>query len=127
HFTYNYLHLLNEIYVDDELVVFDNMLLNPNKNKVDALGYMEGYTHLGSCYFIHPDITKQTIDELYEVMKPFMTENDCRIGITELATHGLAIRILAHQTDIIESILKEVQSNAVNQFYNRDVNFLRKY
>lgn len=56
-----------------------------------------------------------------------MSENECRIGITELATHGLAIRILAHQTDIIESILKEVQNNVVNQFYNRDVNFLRKY
>ena len=127
HFTYDSLHLLNEIFVDDELVVFDNMLLDPSKNKVDALGYMEGYTHLGSCYFIHPDITKQTIDELYEVMKPFLTDNQCRIGITELATHGLAIRILAQQTDLIEDILKEVQIKVVQQFYNREVNFLRKY
>ncbi len=47
------MHLLNEIYVDDELVVFDNTLLDPSKNKVDGLGYMEDYTHLGSCYFIH--------------------------------------------------------------------------
>lgn len=127
HFTYDSLHLLNEIFVDDELVVFDNMLLDPNKNKVDALGYMEGYTHLGSCYFIHPNITKQTIDELYQVMKPFLTDTQCRIGITELATHGLAIRILAHQTDLIENILKEVQIKVVQQFYNREVNFLRKY
>lgn len=127
HFTYDSLHLLNEIFVDDELVVFDNMLLDPSKNKVDALGYMEGYTHLGSCYFIHPDITKQTIDELYEIMKSFLTDNQCRIGITELATHGLAIRILAQQTDLIEAILKEVQIKVVQQFYNREVNFLRKY
>lgn len=34
HFTYDYLHLLNEIYVNDELVVFDNMLLDPNKIKL---------------------------------------------------------------------------------------------
>ncbi|AYU55913.1 urease accessory protein UreD [Staphylococcus debuckii] len=127
HFTYDSLHLLNEIFVDDELVVFDNMLLDPSKNKVDALGYMEGYTHLVSCYFIHPDITKQTIDELYEIMKSFLTDNQCRIGITELATHGLAIRILAQQTDLIEAILKEVQIKVVQQFYNREVNFLRKY
>ena len=38
------MHLLNEIYVDNELVTFDNLLLDPTKNKVDGLGYMEDYT-----------------------------------------------------------------------------------
>lgn len=127
HFTYTYLHLLNEIYVDDELVVYDNMLLNPEKNRVDALGYMEGYSHLGSCYFIHPQVTKETVEALYEVMADYPKQENCRIGITELATHGLAIRILANQTELIESILKDVQQHVVNQYYQRDINFLRKY
>lgn len=127
HFTYDYLHLLNEIFVDGELVVYDNLLLDPNKNRVDALGYMEGYSHLGSCYFIHPDANKETVEELYEIMAPYAKQEDCRIGITELATHGISIRILAHQTDLILVILNDVQQQLVRKHYDRDVDFLRKY
>lgn len=127
HFTYTYLHLLNEIFVDGELVVFDNLLLDPKKNRVDALGYMEGYSHLGSCYFIHPDVDSTTVEALYDVMAPYTKEADCRIGITQLATHGISIRILAHETDLIEDILNDVQKDVVQKHYNREVNFLRKY
>ena len=50
-FTYNYMHLINEIYIDNQLVVFDNMMLSPDKSRLDGIGYMENYTHLGSAYF----------------------------------------------------------------------------
>ena len=30
------------------------MMLSPEKSKLDGIGYMENYTHLGSAYFIHP-------------------------------------------------------------------------
>ena len=65
------MHLLNEIYVDNELVTFDNLLLDPTKNKVDGLGYMEDYTHLGSCYFIHPEVNQSFIDDVYDHIKHY--------------------------------------------------------
>ena len=40
-FTYNYMHLINEIYIDNQLVVFDNMMLSPDKSRLDGIGYME--------------------------------------------------------------------------------------
>ena len=30
-FSYKYMHLVNEIYIDDELVTYDNLMLNPEK------------------------------------------------------------------------------------------------
>lgn len=126
-FTYTYMHLLNEIYVDDELVTFDNMLLDPSKNKVDGLGYMENYTHLGSCYFINPEVNQHFIDDVYEQIKHFQQEYDCRFGITQIPTHGFSIRILSNKTQVIERILNAVQKYVVNQIFDRDVDFLRKY
>ena len=44
---------------------FDNMMLSPEKSKLDGIGYMENYTHLGSAYFIHPDVNQSFIDDIY--------------------------------------------------------------
>ncbi|SCS41897.1 urease accessory protein UreD [Staphylococcus caeli] len=126
-FSYSYMHLLNEIFVDNELVVFDNMLLDPSKNKVTGIGYMEDYTHLGSCYFIHPSVNQKFIDAVYEHIKHFQQQFDCRFGITQLPTHGFSIRILSNKTQVIEAILNTLQRYVVKQIFDRDVDFLRKY
>ncbi|MBU0438513.1 urease accessory protein [Staphylococcus succinus] len=126
-FSYTYMHLLNEVYVDDTLVVFDNMLLDPTKNNVNDIGYMENYTHLGSCYFIHPQVNQKFIDSVYDQIKHFQQEYDCRFGITQLPTHGFTIRILSNKTQVIEKILTTLQSYVLKQIFDRDLDFLRKY
>lgn len=126
-FSYTYMHLLNEVYVDDTLVVFDNMLLDPTKNNVNDIGYMENYTHLGSCYFIHPQVNQKFIDNVYDQIKHFQQEYDCRFGITQLPTHGFTIRILSNKTQVIEKILTTLQSYVLKQIFDRDLDFLRKY
>ena len=55
---------------------------------------MENYTHLGSAYFIHPDVNQSLIDDIYVAVADFQKQYDCRIGISQLPTHGLAVRIL---------------------------------
>ena len=52
------MHLINEIYIEDELVTYDNLLLNPNKQSIKEIGYMEHYSHYGSAYFIHEDVNQ---------------------------------------------------------------------
>ena len=126
-FTYNYMHLVNEIYVDNELVTYDNMLLDPKKNQINSIGYMEDFTHLGSAYFIHPEVNQNFIDEVYECIANFENHYNCRLGISYLPTHGFAIRILAHRTQIIEKILTHVQSYIAQKLYQRHLDFLRKY
>lgn len=127
HFTYTSMHLVNEIYVDDELVTYDNLLMHPEKQDITNIGYMEHYTHLGSAYCIHPEINQTFIDRVYGEIQDYTQQLDCRIGITQLPTHGFTIRILANQTQHIEAILGRCQSYIVKQLYDREVDFLRKY
>ncbi|MCS4486299.1 urease accessory protein UreD [Staphylococcus americanisciuri] len=126
-FSYTYMHLLNEIYVDDELVTFDNLLLAPSQNELGGLGYMESFTHLGSCFFINPEVDHNFIDDVYIQIQHFHQECACQIGITQLPTHGFAVRILSNSTQLIEGILYDIQKYIVSRIFHRDVNFLRKY
>ena len=88
---------------------------------------MEDYTHLGSCYFIHPNVNQKLIDSVYEQIKHYQQQYDCRFGITKLPTHGFSIRILSNKTQIIEKILTTLQEFVVKTIFDRDVDFLRKY
>ncbi|MCG3411710.1 urease accessory protein UreD [Staphylococcus massiliensis] len=124
-FSYDYMHLINEIYVNDRLAVYDNLIMNPQEKRMADMGYMEGYTHLGSCYYIHPDVTQSLIDDIYELIKPFT--RDCRIGLTLLPLKGLSIRVLANKTQRIEQVFLEVQKYIMDKHYEREIDFLRKY
>lgn len=125
HFTYEWMHLLSEIYVDNELVVYDNLKLVPNKIEVRELGYMEGFTHYGSCYFIHPEVDQQFVDDVMNIIRDKHVDN--RVGISLMATHGFSVRILSNQTQQIEQVLLLIQNYINRRLYQRNVEFLRKY
>ncbi|GGB01379.1 hypothetical protein GCM10007190_06810 [Macrococcus hajekii] len=124
-FSYKQLHLLNEIYVDKELVLYDNMKLIPHEHEIGDIGFMEGYTHLGSCYFIHPEINQTLLDDLVEMIKG--EDRDIRFGISMMTINGFTLRILGNRTYDIEHILLKVQQYINDQHYQRPVPFLRKY
>ena len=41
-----------DIYVDDNLVLSDNMIINPKEDNVEALGFMEGYKNFATLIII---------------------------------------------------------------------------
>ncbi|HEC2151885.1 TPA: urease accessory protein UreD [Staphylococcus delphini] len=125
-FKYHYLHLKNEIYVDGKLVVFDNLKLDTQKNKVTDMGYMEGFTHMASCFYISPGVDQKVVEAVQEVVTPYMNEQ-CRVGVTLLPTHGLTFRILAYSTDVIQRVIHAVHQFVMENYHEEDAQFLRKY
>ena len=121
------MHLINEIYVDDVLITYDNLRMHPSETKMSSIGYMENYTHLGSAYCIHPNITQKFIEDVYDEIKDYTKQYDCRIGITQLPTHGFTVRVLSNLTQEIEEVLTRVQAYIADKLYHRQLDFLRKY
>ena len=54
--------------MDDELVVFDHIKLNPATQNMDGLGLMEGYSHLGSMIVIGEKTNHDLLDRLYQAI-----------------------------------------------------------
>lgn len=124
-FSYNTLQLLNEIYMDDELVVYDHVKLNPATNNLDALGHMEGFSHLGSMIVVGEKTDSVLIDKLYDAIHE--DTDEFKVGLSKLPVPGFTLRVLANSTQTIERIFAECQRIVNEEWFNKTPSFLRKY
>ncbi|WP_369813143.1 urease accessory protein UreD [Virgibacillus halodenitrificans] len=125
HFSYDSLRLINEIYMENELVLFDHIKLNPKEQYMDGLGVMEGYTHLGSFIVISEISDSEILDRLYEEIQH--ENSDFKAGLSALIIPGFTIRIMANSTQLIERILKKCHHIISKEWYKTEPSFLRKY
>lgn len=125
HFSYESLRLINEIYLNDEIVVFDHLHLSPRNKAMNGLGHMEGYTHLGSLIAISEKVNDAFIETLYNTLEQM--EGNFKIGISRLATEGLSIRIMANSTQLIERIFTACHHTISMEWFQTKPSFLRKY
>lgn len=124
-FSYEEIKLLNEIYVDDELAVFDHVKLTPPSQKMDGIGNMEGFTHLGSMIVIGEKTNNQLLDRLYQVINA--NTDKYTAGISMLPVPGFTIRVLANLTQTIEGIFSECQHIITEEWFGKKPQSLRKY
>ncbi|MBE1553269.1 urease accessory protein UreD [Sporosarcina limicola] len=124
-FSYNMLQLINEIYMENELVVYDHIKLSPATQNMDALGYMEGFSHLGSMIVIGEETDPELIDRLYQAIHKDTKE--FKVGLSLLPTAGFTLRVLANSTQTIERIFAECHSIISREWFNITPSFLRKY
>ncbi|WP_068676532.1 urease accessory protein UreD [Oceanobacillus sp. Castelsardo] len=125
HFSYDSLRLLNEIYLEDELVVYDNIRLCPKEKHINDLGFMEGYSHLGSFILIGDRTDTKLLDQLYEIIN--QETADFKAGLSKLAVPGISIRVMANRTQVIERIFMECHRIVSQEWFHVKPSFLRKY
>ena len=124
-FSYGMLRLKTEIFMEDELVAFDHIKLQPNSQSISELGFMEGYTHLGSFIIVGEQTDDALIDQLYHVIEE--SDGDFSFGISRLAVPGFTIRIMANYTQVIERIITACHHVIAKEWYGTKPSFLRKY
>lgn len=126
-FAFDSVRLINEIYMDGEPAVFDNVRLSPSEQQVGGLGFMEGYTHLGSMIAIGEQTTDDLIDALHDLLAGTSGEDQVKFGISRLAVPGFSIRILARSTGRIEKMLNACHKRISEEWLDLTPASLRKY
>ncbi|KAB7706159.1 urease accessory protein UreD [Bacillus aerolatus] len=124
-FTYDTIQLINEIYLDEKLAVFDHIKLTPAKQKMSGLGFMEGFTHLGSMIVVGEQTNNGLLDRLYERIEA--NESNMKFGLSKLAVPGFSIRVLANSTQVIERTFAECHRLISEEWFGLTPNSLRKY
>ena len=124
-FSYNAVQLVTEIYLDGQLGVFDHIKLTPGKHSISGLGFMEGYTHLGSMIVVSELTSNTLLDEIYEMIQE--EGADFKFGLSRLPVSGLSIRILANSTQLIERIFDNCHRLIKKSWFQTTPNSLRKY
>ncbi|PVW14640.1 urease accessory protein UreD [Marixanthomonas spongiae] len=124
-FSYDMLHLRTNIYMEDELVVYDNIKLEPAVQQIDVLGFMEEYTHLGTFIVIAEKIDEDLVKRLQEVINK--QSGDFKAGISSLTVAGFTLRVMANMTQDIQKVISACHALISKEWYAKTPPLLRKY
>ena len=63
-FAYSNVQLKSNVYINNKIVLLDNLIVNPRENDVTKLGFFEEYSNFGTLLIINKNITSNVIEEL---------------------------------------------------------------
>ena len=124
-FQYSNVQLKTSVYVNNKLVLLDNLLVNPRENDVTKLGFFEGYQNFGTLLVINKNINMKVIEKLRNDIKNLNLP--IYFGISELEINGFALRVLGNLTQNIEKATKLCHDFIRKEFLNSRELSIRKY
>lgn len=124
-FSYSRLQLRTKVYMDNVLVLLDNLLINPIEDDVTKLGYFEGYENFGTLLVINKKITNEIIDTLRLSLKNLNL--DINFGISEIEVNGFVLRVLGHSTQNVDEAIKLCHNYVRKVLFNSKELSIRKY
>lgn len=130
-FRYEELRLRNEIHVESpgvtELLALDNLLIRPPLNDVTGMGFMEGFSHLGSLVVVDARVDQALADEFHALT----SGHDAYTGVSLTAsiggTAGLVLRSLSNSTGELNRLLGACTALLRNRWHGQAPLNLRKY
>jgi urease accessory protein len=130
-FKYEELRLRNEIHVETdggtELLALDNLLIRPPLNDVTGLGFMEGFSHLGSLVVVDNRVNQALADELHALTAGREAHTGISLTRTVAGTTGLVLRALSNSTGELNSLLGACAALLRDRWHGQASLNLRKY
>ncbi|MEV7664038.1 urease accessory protein UreD [Paenarthrobacter sp. NPDC089316] len=130
-FRYEEVRLRNEIRVEaahgEELLALDNLLIRPPVSDVAGLGFMEGFSHLGSLVVVDPRVDQVLADELARKAAEFEAYSGVSLTRTIAGTTGLVLRSLSNSTEELNTLLGACTGFLRERWYGQEPLNLRKY
>lgn len=130
-FRYEELRLRNEIHVEADgfsgLLALDNLLIRPPLNDVTGLGFMEGFSHLGSLVVVDARVDQGLADEFHALTAGFDAYTGVSLTASVAGTAGLVLRSLSNSTEELDRLLGACTALLRERWYGQAPLNLRKY
>jgi urease accessory protein len=130
-FQYEEVRLRNEIWIEDnngaKLLALDNLLMLPPVKDVTGMGFMEGFSHLGSVIVVDPRVDQALADEMDQIARDFDAFTGVSLTMTIAGTTGLVLRSLSNSTEELNNLLGACTGVLRERWYGQALLNLRKY
>lgn len=123
-FSYSSVQLKSNVYVNNKLVLLDNLLVNPRENDVTRLGFFEEYSNFGTLLVINKEINDSIISDLRVLIANLNLPID--FGISKLEVNGFVLRVLGNLTQHIEGAMRCCHNYVRNKFLESKDLIVRK-
>ena len=105
-FLFRKYHSLTEIYLNDKLIIRENILIQPSVINVSAIGQLEGFTHQATLIFLNEGAE---VKEIIKNISVFLeAKTDVEFGLSITPKNGLILRLLGYKAEQLFDILKSV-------------------
>jgi urease accessory protein len=94
-FMFTRYHSTTNIYLNERLAVRENLLIEPHKTNVAAIGQLEGYTHQSSMLYLNNEADCGYL--MQNCLELLSAIEGIEYGISELPVRGFTIRLLGHK------------------------------
>ncbi|UZX05258.1 urease accessory protein UreD [Arthrobacter sp. CDRTa11] len=130
-FRYEELRLRNEIHVETdggmELLALDSVLIRPPHNDVGGMGFMEGFSHLGSLMVVDARVDQALADELVALTSGHSAYTGVSLTRTVAGTSGVVLRSLSNSTGELNRLLGACTTLLRKRWSGQEPLNLRKY
>ena len=130
-FKYEELRLRNEIHVSvthgSVLLMLYNQFIRPPLADVTGMGFMEGFSHLGSLIVVDPRVDQTLADELYTLTAGYDAHTGVSLTAQHCRTRGLVLRSLSNSTGELENLLGACMGLLRHRWHGQTPMNLRKY
>ena len=124
-FSYSGVQLKSNIYVNNKLVLLDNLVVNPRENDVTRLGFFEEYSNFGTLLVINKEINDSVISDLREKLTKLNLPID--FGVSKLEVNGFVLRVLGNLSQHIEKAILACHNYIRRRFLGSKDLIIRKY
>jgi urease accessory protein len=99
-------HNITEIFINDKLVIRENLLMQPSLTNPSVMGQLEGFTHQASFIFIHEKADCIALsDAVHEYL---LLQKEIEFGVSSPAVNGLLVRVLGYKAEQLHDCLKAI-------------------
>lgn len=97
-------HTITEIFINNKLIIKENLLIQPASIDVNAIGQLQGYTHQASLIYLDENADIENLSSL--ILELLSTQKQISIGITAAPVNGLIVRLLGQKAEQLFECLK---------------------
>ncbi|MEO6328954.1 MAG: urease accessory protein UreD [Ginsengibacter sp.] len=102
-------HNVTEIFLNNKLIIKENLLVQPSVVNVNLIGQLESYTHQATLIYLNE---KASIKILIKEITAFLSiQNEIIFGITAAPVNGLIIRLLGYKAEQLFDCLKTISEH----------------
>lgn len=104
-FEFTSYHSCTEIFLNQKLVVKENLLMRPAYTNPGGIGQLEGHTHQATLLYLDE---AADIHTLIESLSKDSVAEDVVFGISSLPVNGLVIRLMGHGAEQLFTLVQQL-------------------
>lgn len=102
-FAFSKYHNLTEIFLNDKLVIRENLFMQPSRNNLQSIGQLEGFTHQASLTWV----TNENPEEKTKLLLEFLAlQPSVEYGVSKTPVNGFIVRMLGYKAEQLHDCLK---------------------